>query len=79
MEILNELMSKAIELEVSDLHVTIGQKAFFRKDGELNIASETLITAEVIEEFLKKILSEEQYRRLVQQRELDFSFKYESR
>lgn len=76
---LNELMSKAIELEVSDLHITVGQKAFFRKDGELKIAAEYLIPVEAIEDFLKSILSEDQHRKLLQQREMDFSLKYESR
>ena len=76
---LNELMSKAIELEVSDLHITVGQKAFFRKDGELKIAAEYLIPVEAIEDFLKSILSEDQHRKLIQQREMDFSLKYESR
>ena len=76
---LSNLLSKAIDLEVSDLHITIGQKAFFRKDGELKVANEDLVDADVLEDFLRNILSEEQYKRLTQQRELDFSFKYESR
>ena len=79
MEILSRLLSRAIELEVSDLHTTIGQKAFFRKDGELKVAAEDLVNAEVLENFLKDTLSKEQYGRLIQQRELDFSFKYDSR
>ena len=78
-ERLKELMSRAITLEVSDLHITVGQKAFFRKDGELKIADEYSITAEVLENFLEEILSEDQYRKLIHQRELDFSLKYESR
>ncbi len=79
MEQLSELMSRAIALEVSDLHITVGQKAFFRKDGELKAAAENRIPAEVIENFLRKTLTEEQYNRLLQQKELDFSLRYEER
>ena len=78
-EELKDLMSRAITLEVSDLHITVGQKSFFRKDGELKIAAEYSITTEVLENFLEGILSEDQYRKLIHQRELDFSLKYESR
>ena len=78
-EALSELMSRSIALEVSDLHITVGQKAFFRKDGELKNATEELISIEVIEEFLKGTLTEDQHKRLIQQKELDFSFKYNSR
>ena len=78
-EALNDLMSRSIALEVSDLHITVGQKAFFRKDGELKNATEELISIEVIEEFLKGTLTEDQHKRLIQQKELDFSFKYNSR
>ena len=76
---LSGLLCRAIELEVSDLHITIGQKAFFRKDGELKTASEDLINADMLGDFLKDILSEDQYKRLTRQKELDFSFRYESR
>ena len=76
---LSELMNKAIELEVSDLHITAGQKAFFRKDGELQTVDDRSITPDEIEDFLKSILSGNQYKQLFQQRELDFSLKYDSR
>ena len=76
---LNKLMSTAIESEVSDLHITVGQKAFFRKDGELQAVDDKVITADEIRDFLKNSLSDNQYKQLVQQRELDFSIKYESR
>ena len=73
---LNELLSRAIELEVSDLHITVNQKAFLRKDGELTSIDDELITAEMIENFLREILADEQYNRLTKQRELDFSLRH---
>ena len=76
---LEELMSKAITLEASDLHITVGQKVFFRKDGELLSDDEKIISSESIENFLRDILSEAQYSQLVNQRELDFSLKCDSR
>ena len=76
---LNELLGRAIELEVSDLHITVAQKAFFRKNGELIPTDDELISVEEIEDFLQDTLTADQYNILIRQRELDFSLKYNLR
>ena len=79
MDIIENLASESIALEVSDLHITAQQRPFFRKDGALKIAFDSNLSTEIIEEFLSKILSDNQLEYLHQQRELDFSWKYNSR
>ena len=79
MNIIETLASEAIELEVSDLHVTTSQKPFFRNDGNLYTANDLILSTEIINDFLQTILSEDQLLRLHQQRELDFSWKFNSR
>ncbi|MBR1730153.1 MAG: PilT/PilU family type 4a pilus ATPase [Selenomonadaceae bacterium] len=76
---IKNFLTQAIDLNVSDLHITADQKSFFRKDGEFFPADEKIISVGVIENFLKEILSEEQFDRLIKQRELDFSIKQDDR
>ena len=73
------LASEAIKLEVSDLHVTVNQKSFFRKDGNLIFATDNILTLNDIDDFLNCILTSEQRIKFNQQRELDFSWKFNSR
>ncbi len=79
MNMIENIAALAINSEVSDLHLTVGQRAFFRKDGNLIFASEDFLNLSDIEEFLNSILSEKQKVQFIQQRELDFSWKFKSR
>ena len=79
MNIIKNLSLEAIKLEASDIHLTALQRPFFRKDGILTADSDSDISNETIEEFLKTILPAERLNQLHQQRELDFSWKLESR
>ena len=79
MNLIEKLANEAIDLEVSDLHITVGQFPFFRKDGSLFPVKDSTLSEENIINFLQTILSKEQLERLYQQRELDFSWKYNSR
>ena len=79
MNIIETLASEAIRLEVSDLHVTVNQKPFFRKDGNLIFAADNILTLNDVDDFLHCILTSEQIEKFHQQRELDFSWKYNSR
>ena len=76
---LNELARRAIELDVSDMHLTVGQSAFFRKDGELLTATETPLDRMTLDNCLEIMLTLEQKNRLSERRELDFSWQFDSR
>ena len=79
MNVIENFAMEAIKLEVSDIHLTAMQKPFFRKNGDLTAISDNDMSNDIIDEFLKKILSDERLNQLYQQRELDFSWKFESR
>ena len=76
---LNELARLATELDVSDMHLTVGQPAFFRKNGELIFASEAPLAIETLDECLEIMLTPEQKSMLFRQRELDFSWQLDAR
>ena len=71
---------EAINLEVSDIHLTVEQRPFYRKDNELIFTSydKKLLLGD-IEEFLKLILNEEQNQKFKLQRELDLSWSFNER
>lgn len=75
---IKKILSEAISTSVSDLHLTVNQKIFFRKDGNL-IPKDYSISVEDINYFLNSILNENQLSNLNRKRELDFSFKFENR
>lgn len=79
MNIIETLAHEAIRLEVSDLHITAAQRPFFRKDGRLIFAEDKLLSTNDINEFINLILTPELRDKFIRQRELDFSWKFESR
>lgn len=76
---IEELARRATELEASDMHMTVGQRAFLRKDGELIFASDAPLEPEILDRSLELMLNGEQRQRLSAERELDFSWQFESR
>lgn len=74
---LQELLNLAVESQASDLHVVSGLPPILRVDGELKtVPNNAVLTPEVIADFLKKILSPEQYERLTVNKEIDFSLSF---
>ena len=76
---IEQLALEAIKLEVSDLHLTAGQHAFYRKDGDLISAATENVSANEIEDFLKTALTTMQYDNLIKQRSIDFSWRFNER
>ena len=76
---IEELARQATELDVSDMHLTAGQRPFFRHNGELIFASEQPLTAEDIEQCLNLMLTPEQKIFFMEHRESDFSWQMHSR
>ena len=76
---IEKLALEAIKLEVSDLHLTAGQHAFYRKDGDLRSAATENVSANEIEDFLKTALTTMQYDNLIKQRSIDFSWRFNER
>ncbi len=76
---IEELARAATELEASDMHLTVGQRPFFRKDGELIFISDQPLTRDDLEQRLDLMLTSAQKEKLIEQRELDFSWQFNER
>lgn len=74
---INNLLQQTIDLKASDLHLIAGIPATLRVDGELKtIPSSVVLTPQVISDGLKKILTNEQFERLIVNKEIDFSLAF---
>lgn len=70
---LEKLLEKAVSLDASDVHLTVGQSPFFRIGGELTFDSITL-KERTIESFLDKILTPRLRDKLAKTLAIDFSY-----
>lgn len=74
---INNLLQQTIELKASDLHLIVSSPPTVRIDGELkSLANSGILTAEIILEGLKQILTSEQFERLTVNKEIDFSLSF---
>ena len=71
---LNLLLNQCVERGASDLHLSSGVKALFRRDGDLEPASEQALTHEELGVALRAIMAPAQQRHFDKNRECDFSF-----
>lgn len=74
---IKELLQLTIDRNASDLHIVADVPPTLRIDGKLSsVPGETVLTAEVINNHLKEILSSEQLEKFTVNKELDFSFPF---
>ena len=72
---LRELLEEMIERNASDLHVTAGERAKFRVDGEIvNSQNEYALSPKDTLQIAYSVLTEQQKKRFEMDDELDFSF-----
>ena len=71
---LEEILTEAVRLEVSDIHLTVGQKSFLRIGGELKNFSEPLTPSD-IEKILSELVPSQLVDALKKKRAIDFSAK----
>lgn len=76
---LEDLLLAGIEREVSDIHITVGQRIFFREQGELMPFTEANVTTELTECAISQLLSPQQRERLASARDIDFSYELNGR
>src|SRR5581483_4850903 len=72
---LQEFLKRIVEKGASDLHVKAGRPPLMRLRGDL-VAFENVspLTAEEIQILISSVTTTEQQKKLVQEKELDFSF-----
>ena len=74
------MLQLAVDREASDLHIIPGIPPFLRIEGRLApIPSEVAITPEVVNKYVKEIMSGEQLERLSVNKEIDFSLPFDVR
>ena len=69
---LEQILQKAVSLDASDIHLTVGQPSFFRVAGEIFQSGE-ILTARDVENFLEEILSTRLREELKKNLAVDFS------
>lgn len=73
----HDLLQKTISAKASDLHLTVGSPPMLRIAGELSpIQGAKSLDAKEVEELVAGLLSEEQKKRLKEEREIDLSFSF---
>lgn len=77
--VIEELARRAAEIEASDMHLTVGQRPFFRQNGELIFASDQPLTPNDLEQCLNLMLTSDQKNFFIERRELDFSWQFDAR
>lgn len=77
---LAELMILAAQQGASDLHFGVGKHPAIRIDGNLiALVREPILNAEMTMGLISSLLTQEQQEKLIQEKELDFSFSYEDK
>ena len=74
---IKDLLQLTVDRSASDLHIIAGVPPTLRIDGQLSsVPGETVLTPEVINNYLKEVLSSEQLEKVAVNKELDFSFPF---
>jgi len=75
---MQELLQITIQERASDLHLSVGQPPTLRVDGKLvPLAKRAPLTKEAMQELAASLLNEDQRAKLVEGREIDFSYMVE--
>ncbi len=75
----NELCREAERTEASDIHVTAGQPSFLRVNGVLRRCGGPVPDDSFLRGLLAEMVSEEQMKRFLEERELDFAWSFGKR
>lgn len=70
----DQLLKKVIDIGASDLHITVGIPPTARVNGTLVQLTEEKLTTDQTEEYVRFVLTEEQYEKYQEFGELDFSY-----
>ncbi|ADQ45712.1 twitching motility protein [Caldicellulosiruptor kronotskyensis 2002] len=71
---INSILKEAFLKEASDIHITPGVPPIYRIHGRLVRTDDSILTPEMVEEFVRQITNENQFKILEQKGEIDFSY-----
>lgn len=70
----SELLKKAVKMDASDIHITVGVPPTMRINGKLTPYGNDKLTPENTNTYVREVLSEEQYNKYNETGELDLSY-----
>lgn len=73
MKSINEILTEAIELKASDIHITVGVPVMIRLRGELKPLDEEVLMPSTVTALVHEIVPEEHFENFQQNYQLDFS------
>ena len=74
---LSSLIDLVLSENASDIHFSVGSNVILRVDGALvPLTKKPILTNEDIDSFLRILLTEEQYAKFINDREIDFSYQH---
>jgi len=74
MGLLQEILTRALDNDASDVHIAVGEPPLYRIHTTLQrVAGLPVITAEQAEQFVKEMVSEQHFEQLETRRDIDFS------
>ncbi len=77
---LNELLELTAIQDASDLHIAVGQRPTVRMDGQLvPLQKETLVTPDMAKGLVLALLTDEQQKIFLEEKELDFAYAFEDK
>ena len=73
---ITELLAFALQNKASDIHLTVGNAAILRIDGELKPLRGEPLAADVVKTMIHSVMTEEQRTRYEEEREIDFTIAF---
>jgi twitching motility protein PilT len=78
--LINQFLETTVKEQASDLHLSTGHPPILRLAGRLiPLLKYKILTREDLEVIAKTLLSEEQFQRLLREKEIDFSYNFEDK
>ncbi|MEK7560811.1 MAG: type IV pilus twitching motility protein PilT [Patescibacteria group bacterium] len=76
----DELFSEVVKQQASDLHITVGRHPMLRVEGHiLPLPNHPVMTPDIAQDFIFAMITEEQQREYLQEKELDFTYSFRDR
>ncbi|MDE5977900.1 MAG: type IV pilus twitching motility protein PilT [Turicibacter sp.] len=70
---INDILTEAIHLKASDIHITVGVPVMVRLRGELTPLNQEVMTPTLIQQLVKELIPHEQFAKFESDLQLDFS------
>ena len=73
MQSINEILTEAITLKASDIHITVGVPVMIRLRGELCPLNDDVLTSSIVTALVHEIIPQDHFESFQENYQLDFS------